>query len=66
MWREAYPGLQAVPVVIDTETMVRYGASATPTYALVDGKGIVRFYSPTRVAESDLARRIEELLSEAP
>lgn len=65
-WREAYPGLEAVPVVVDTETMVRYGASATPTYALVDRKGIVRFYSPTRLAESELARRIEELLAEAP
>jgi thiol-disulfide isomerase/thioredoxin len=65
-WREAYPGLEAVPIVVDTETMVRYGASATPTYALVDRKGIVRFYSPTRVAESELARRIEELLAEAP
>lgn len=66
VWREAYPGLEAVPIVVDTETMVRYGASATPTYALVDRKGIVRFYSPTRVAESELTRRIEELLAEAP
>jgi len=65
-WRESYPGLEAVPIVVDTETMVRYGASATPTYALVDRKGIVRFYAPTRVAESELARRIEDVLSEAP
>jgi len=66
VWREGYPGLESVPVLVDTETMVRYGASATPTYVLVDGKGIVRFYSPTRVAESELTRRIEELLAEAP
>jgi thiol-disulfide isomerase/thioredoxin len=66
VWRESYPGLEAVPIVVDTDTMVRYGASATPAYALVDRKGIVRFYTPTRVAESDLARRIEEVLAEAP
>lgn len=64
-WRDSYPGLEAVPITVDTETMVRYGVSATPTYALVDRNGIVRFYAPTRVAESDLARRIEEVLAEA-
>lgn len=63
-WRESYPGLEGVPIVVDTETMVRYGASATPTYVLVDRMGIVRLYAPTRVAESELARRIEELLAE--
>lgn len=65
-WRESYPGLESLPIAVDTETMVRYGASATPTYALVDRKGIVRFYAPTRLAESELARRIEEVLAEAP
>ena len=65
-WRESYPGLEAVPVVVDTETMVRFGASATPTYVLVDRAGTVRLYAPTRLAESELARRVEELLAEAP
>ena len=41
-WAEIYPGLAAVSRPVDTETMVRYGVSATPTYALVDGKGVVR------------------------
>jgi thiol-disulfide isomerase/thioredoxin len=65
-WRESYPGLESVPVVLDTETMVTYGASATPTYVLVDRKGVVRLYAPTRLAESELARRIEDLLAETP
>ncbi len=65
-WRESYPGLESVPVVLDTESMVSYGASATPTYALIDRKGVVRLYAPTRLAESDLSRRIEEVLAEAP
>ncbi len=64
VFAEAYPGLEGVSVPVDTETMVRYGASATPTYALVDKKGRVRFYAPTRVSEAELARLIESVLSE--
>ena len=66
VWKESYVGLEGVPVVIDTDAMVRYGASATPTFALVDREGIVRLYAPTRFSEAELARRIEELLGEAP
>ena len=64
-WAENYPGLSAVPRPVDTETMVRYGASATPTYALVDGDGIVRLYAPTRLTQADLSDRIEALLTES-
>lgn len=63
---EFYPALAGVSVPIDTETMVRYGVSATPTFALVDRKGIVRFYTPTRLSEAELSRWIETLLAEAP
>ncbi len=66
VWKETYPGLESVPVVLDTEAMIRYGVSATPTFALIDRKGIVRFYSPTRMAESELSRRIEAVLAETP
>ena len=65
VWAETYPGLASVSRPVDTETMVRYGVSATPTYALVDGKGIVRLYAPTRLTEADLSRRIESLLAES-
>ncbi len=64
VFSEAYPGLAGLSVPVDTETMVRYGASATPTYTLVDKKGRVRFYSPTRVSEAELERLIESVLSE--
>jgi len=64
-WAENYSGLSAVPRPVDTETMVRYGVSATPTYALVDGKGVVRLYAPTRLTEADLSRQIESLLAES-
>ena len=33
------------------------------TFALVDRKGVVRLYTPTRLSEAELSRRIEELLS---
>jgi thiol-disulfide isomerase/thioredoxin len=65
VWKEVYTGLEDVPIVIDTDAMVRYGASATPTFALVDRAGVVRMYTPTRLSEAELARRIEEVLVES-
>lgn len=64
VWAEIYPGLAAVARPVDAETMVRYGVSATPTYALVDKTGVVRLYAPTRLTEADLSSRIESLLTE--
>lgn len=66
VWKELYAGLDGVPAIIDTDTMVRYGASATPTFVLLDRKGIVRLYAPTRLSEAELSRRIDEVLAEAP
>ena len=63
-WGSFPSPLASVPVPIDEETMVRYGASATPTFVLVDRKGVVRLYTPTRLTEAELSRRIEELLAE--
>jgi thiol-disulfide isomerase/thioredoxin len=66
VWKDLYAGLEGVPAIIDTETMVRYGVSATPTFVLLDRKGIVRLYTPTRLSEAELSRRIDEVLAEAP
>ncbi|HEX3579952.1 MAG TPA: TlpA disulfide reductase family protein, partial [Thermoanaerobaculia bacterium] len=66
VWKDLYGGLEGVPAIIDTETMVRYGVSATPTFVLLDRKGIVRLYAPTRLSEAELSRRIDEVLAEAP
>lgn len=65
-WAETYPGLEAVPRPVDTETMIRYGVSATPTWVLVDARGIVRLYAPTRLSEAELSRQIEALFDLAP
>lgn len=59
-----YQGFAAIPVPIDESAMVRYGASATPTLALLDKKGIVRLYTPTRMSEAELERWIETLIAE--
>ena len=64
VWKETYAGLAGVPTLIDTETMVRYGASATPTFVLVDRQGVVRLYAPTRLSEAELSRQIETILGE--
>ena len=64
VWKESYPGLADVPIVIDTDAMIRYGVSATPSFALIDKRGVVRHYTATRLSEAELSRRIEELLAE--
>ena len=64
VWKESYGMLDGVSAPIDTETMVRWGVSSNPTLALVDRKGLVRLYTPTRISEEELSRRVEELLAE--
>ncbi|HKO57882.1 MAG TPA: TlpA disulfide reductase family protein [Thermoanaerobaculia bacterium] len=64
VWKETYAPLDAVPIVVSTEAMVRWGASATPTFALLDRRGTVRLYTPTRLSEAELSRRLDELLAE--
>ncbi|MEK6371947.1 MAG: TlpA family protein disulfide reductase [Acidobacteriota bacterium] len=65
VWKDVYAGLDGVPTPVSTDVMIRYGASATPTFALIDRKGIVRLYTPTRLSEAELSRRIEEVLADA-
>jgi thiol-disulfide isomerase/thioredoxin len=63
-WRETYAMPDSVSAPISDEAMVRYGVSATPTFAFVDRKGVVRRYLPYRMTEERLAAAIEELLKE--
>lgn len=62
VWRDSYPGLQSVSVPISEQAMLRYGVAATPTFVLLDRKGIVRLYSPTRMTEERLSGAIDGLL----
>jgi thiol-disulfide isomerase/thioredoxin len=64
VWKDSYPGLADVPVVVDTEAMVTYGASATPSFALTDRTGKIRLYTPTRLSEAEMSKMIEDVLAE--
>jgi len=62
VWRADYDALGATPVVVSTASMERYGGSSTPTFVFIDGKGVVRWYTPTRLTEERLDRAIRDLL----
>ena len=62
VWHTSYPGLDNVPVIFSEPAMLRYGGSATPTFVLVDRKGAVRLYAPSRMTEQRLSTAIESLL----
>lgn len=63
VWAETYAGLDGVTAPIDSEADIKYGASATPTFVLIDRKGIVRLYTPTRLSEEEMSRRIDAVLA---
>lgn len=62
VWKEIYALPESVPVPIGDEAMLRYGVSATPTFAFVDRKGVVVRYSPTRMTQERLSAAIDDLL----
>ena len=61
-WKETYALPDSVTVPISDEAMLRYGVSATPTFAFIDRRGVVTRYSPTRMTEERLSAAIEDLL----
>ena len=56
-----YAGLIAAPIVINEENFRLWGASTTPTLALVDRAGIVRMYHPGAVPYAQLRARVAAL-----
>jgi peroxiredoxin len=64
-WKETYGLSDSVAAPISDEAMLRYGASATPTFVFVDRNGVVRRYLPYRMTEERLAAEIEALLKPA-
>jgi hypothetical protein len=62
VWRAVYAGVGPASVPISTASMLRYGGSSTPTFVFVDRRGVVRGYTPTRLTEAALERRVQELL----
>ncbi len=61
VWRESYAALDKIPHPIDTQTMLDYRVSSTPTIVLIDRKGIVRSYRTSRLSAAELTRLIRTL-----
>jgi cytochrome c biogenesis protein CcmG/thiol:disulfide interchange protein DsbE len=61
VWRTAYADVGAMPIVISTASMERYGGSSTPTFVFIDRAGVVRLYSPTRFTEEALDQAIAKI-----
>jgi thiol-disulfide isomerase/thioredoxin len=57
-----YAALKSAHVPLSNAIFEAYGCSSTPTIALVDKQGIVRWYHPGNATEVELAQRIEALL----
>jgi thiol-disulfide isomerase/thioredoxin len=60
--RQYYAVLADMPVPLSNANFTAYGASSTPTIALIDAAGIVRFYHPGTVTEQELSARIEAVM----
>jgi thiol-disulfide isomerase/thioredoxin len=61
-WKEVYGFPGSVSGPISDEAMLRYGVSATPTFAFVDRRGVVQDYLPYRLTDERLSEAIEKLL----
>jgi thiol-disulfide isomerase/thioredoxin len=57
-----YSQLSQMPVPLSNANFARYGASSTPTLALIDRQGIVRYYHPGAASEAELSSRILAVL----
>lgn len=61
-WRTTYESVKVNAIPVSEDAMVLYGVSATPTFVVINRKGVVTFYSPTRLTEERLAAEIDKVL----
>jgi thiol-disulfide isomerase/thioredoxin len=57
-----YAPLAGMPAPLSEANFQAYGASTTPTVALVDRAGVVRFYHPGAVSEAELTAHVQAVL----
>jgi thiol-disulfide isomerase/thioredoxin len=57
-----YPLLANVPIPLSNSIFETYGCSSTPTLALIDKQGVVRWYHPGNASLAELIREIQPLL----
>ncbi len=60
-WAEIYAPTGIAAPIIDRASMIRYGVSSTPTFVMVDGRGKVRLYQPTRFTDAELEAAVTRL-----
>jgi thiol-disulfide isomerase/thioredoxin len=53
-----YSQLSQMPVPLSNANFATYGASSTPTLALINRQGIVRYYHPGAASEAELSSQI--------
>ena len=58
VWQQHYATLSKVPHPIDPATMLAYGVSSTPTFVLINAKGIVESYTTSRLSLAQLEKLI--------
>jgi len=62
VWKADYSAIGSIPLVMSTASMERYGGSSTPTFVFVDRKGVVTDYTPTRLTDAELERRLAAIV----
>jgi thiol-disulfide isomerase/thioredoxin len=61
-----YAGIPRMSVPVSEENFKAWGASTTPTLALIDRQGIVRLYHPGRMTYEELAPKVVALVRPIP
>jgi thiol-disulfide isomerase/thioredoxin len=59
--QQFYGAIIDTPAPVSEENFSRYGASTTPTFVLIDSKGIVKLYHPGGLTYEELRPRVESL-----
>jgi thiol-disulfide isomerase/thioredoxin len=60
--QQYYPAMAGIPIPLSAANFLAYGCSTTPTIVLLDAAGIVRFYHPGALSESELSSQIQKIL----
>ena len=63
VWGKYYASLADVPVPIGSGNFRNYGASTTPTLALIDSKGVVRLYHPGNLSYEELRQAVAQVFA---
>jgi thiol-disulfide isomerase/thioredoxin len=61
--QQFYAPLASMPVPVSEENFKAWGASTTPTLALIDRKGVVRMYHPGAMPYAELAAKVKAVVS---